>query len=148
MLRIRTNHEVRHPVLLPRFRGDGTETKKTLPRLLIVDDDPQVLRVAERLLRSDWRIETANNAADAVMMLQTRRYDAVLSDFEMPGQNGLWLLKAARQFQPAARRVLFSGSSPSDLSDHLRSGLLHCFVSKPPQRHELADSLRWDAPKV
>lgn len=141
MLRIRTNKVTAPEFILP-YRMEGIATEAAMPSLLIVDDDEQVLRVAVRLLRGAWRIETASNAFDAIRILREKRYDALLTDYEMPGENGLWLLEQARRYQPAIRRVLFSGNGPSDLSDHLHSGLVHCFVAKPPERQTLSDSLK------
>ena len=147
MLHIRANH-AEHLLFVPPLKTGEAQNNARLPRLLIVDDDPQVLRVARRLLRKTWRVETASNAADAALLLKERWFDAVLSDYDMPGNNGLWLLKTAQQYQPHIRRVLFSGSGPTDLSAHLQSGLVHCFVAKPPGRDELADSLRWNPVRI
>jgi DNA-binding NtrC family response regulator len=111
------------------------------PTLLLVDDDEQVLRVAKRLLGDTWDIATAKNAIEAAEILRTRTFDTILTDYDMPGQNGIWLLIEAMRTHPKARRVLFSGSVPRDLMEHLHSGVVHCFVSKPTSRSELIESL-------
>jgi DNA-binding NtrC family response regulator len=140
MMRIRTNKEVTG-VPVPMLRFLSEEVRKDLPSLLIVDDDEQVIRVSVRLLCGAWNIDTAPSAEAAVHLLRLKRYDAILSDFEMPDKNGLWLLRAARAMQPHTRRVLFSGSGPCDLALHLQSGLVHDFVSKPSGKEELIAAL-------
>ena len=141
MLRIRFNRESHATQGLP-FPMGGAAAEKQLPTLLIVDDDEQVRRVSARLLGAMYRVETASDPLEAAYMLRCRRYDAILTDFDMPGRNGLWVLNAARTLNPDARRVLFSGSGPSDLSAHLDSKLVHSFVPKPAGRGELISALR------
>ena len=116
------------------FRGD----RRTL---LLVDDDPQVLRVACRLLENDWEIQTARTAAEAAQILQKRNFDTVLTDYEMPGRDGIWLLSEVKRLCPNTRRVLFSGSRPIGILDHLTSGVVNCFLPKPTSRAALSFSL-------
>ena len=111
------------------------------PTLLLVDDDEHVVRVAMRLLGDEFDIATAKNADDAARLLQTRSFDTILTDYDMPGQNGIWLLIEAMRIHPESRRVLFSGSPPQDLPLHLHSGVVHCFLPKPSSRSELIASL-------
>jgi CheY-like chemotaxis protein len=111
------------------------------PTLLLVDDDTQVLRVACRLLGDEWHIVTATNAKEAWDKLRETHFDTILTDYEMPGKNGIWLLNVAKHLQPTTRRVLFSGSQPMELRQHLGSGVVECFVSKPTTRDELKASL-------
>ena len=111
------------------------------PTLLIVDDDEYVIKVAKRLLGDRWDIETARSAAEAARILKVRSFDAILTDYEMPGQNGISLLVDVMRNHPHSRRVLFSGTAPEDLSAHIHAGVVHCFVPKPTSRTELLASL-------
>ena len=111
------------------------------PTLLIVDDDAQVLKVAYRLLCEDWHITTANNALEASEILRETHFDTVLVDYEMPGENGIWLLAEIKRTCPETRRVLFSGSQPTELGQHMGSGVVDCFVPKPTSRERLRESL-------
>ena len=63
------------------------------------------------------------------------------SDWDMPGKDGIWLLSEVKRLSPRTRRVLFSGSQPTELGDHLASGLVECFISKPSSRDEIVSSL-------
>jgi two-component system response regulator HupR/HoxA len=114
--------------------------------LLLVDDDDQVRAVASRILRDEWEVHTACNAQEAANILQGRTFDTVLTDYDMPGENGIWLLGEVRRLNPKARRVLFSGSRPHAVCEHLSSGLVECFVAKPASRAQLLSSL--DKPPV
>jgi two-component system, NtrC family, response regulator HupR/HoxA len=117
------------------------KAERARPTLLIVDDDVQVLRVACRLLNDHWDIITAANAEEASAILRRTQFDTVLVDYEMPGENGIWLLSEIKRFHPHTRRVLFSGSQPMELRQNMGNGVVDCFVSKPTSREQLRDSL-------
>ena len=140
MLRIRTNRETQATFVLP-FSMRRTPREVLKPSLLIVDDDTQVLRVSVRLLSSLYTIEAANDPLEAAYLLRHRRFDAILTDYEMPGENGLWVLEIARKYHPDARRVLFSGSGPENIAMYTASGLVHSFIAKPSSRDALIAAL-------
>ena len=112
--------------------------KKTV---LIVDDDELLLRAACRLLQNDWNIYTARSAVEATAILEGKRFDAVITDYEMPGENGVWLLEKVRHSNPDIRRVLFSCIGPENLLEHITSGLVGRFVTKPTCRADLLSAL-------
>jgi DNA-binding NtrC family response regulator len=109
--------------------------------VLIVDDDELVLRTLQRLLRDEWDIYTARSAAEATVMLKERTFDAVLTDYEMPGENGIWLLREVMRSSPTTHRVLCSGIGPDGLPEYITSGLVVCFVAKPSTRADLLSAL-------
>jgi len=116
-------------------------TSSRLPRLLLVDDDPSVLRGMSRLLFEQWNVTTAHSASQAALLLDAFRYRTVITDFEMPGHDGIWLLERVRQRYPEVRRLLISGNEPDEFTEYLRSGLIECFLRKPVSRASLAVSL-------
>jgi DNA-binding NtrC family response regulator len=110
-------------------------------RLLIVDDDVHVLNASRRLLCDEWEVETAGSAEQAVVLLRVNRYNAILSDFDMPGKNGVWLLSEVKRSNPKTRRVLISGTYPHGYSSHMESGVVECFLPKPANRPTILASL-------
>lgn len=79
-------------------------------RILIVDDEIGVLRALERVfVRRHHTVRTALRATEALTMLEEFDPDVVISDFKMPGRNGVELLKLVATLVPAAHRVLMSG---------------------------------------
>ncbi len=101
-------------------------------RILIVDDEPGVLRALERLFRRNGHeVRTAAHAADALVDLEEHVPDVVISDFQMSGMSGVELLRQVAARAPLARRVLLSGYAEVDGSiDAL-------FVRKPYDAKEL-----------
>ncbi len=79
------------------------------PRVLVVDDDPEVREMlAEMLGLGGYRVETAASAEDALRMLRGEAFDAVLSDVRMPGMSGIELYEAVARERPAlAQRFAF-----------------------------------------
>ncbi len=77
--------------------------------LLVVDDDPDVADVIAEMLVSDGhRVEKAANGVVALEMLETRTYDAILSDVRMPELDGPALYReVARRHPDLARRFVF-----------------------------------------
>ncbi len=81
-------------------------------RILVVDDEPQVLQLMMRLLRdSGHETTSANDAREALEILRSRRhdFDLMLTDQQMPGMTGDALIEAARQTAPGLPAILVSG---------------------------------------
>jgi DNA-binding NtrC family response regulator len=79
-------------------------------RILVVDDEPQVVRAMERMLRRDGlEVETAPCAERALALLEARLPDVIISDYRMPGMNGDELLRLVAERHPAVGRILVSG---------------------------------------
>ncbi len=79
-------------------------------RVLVVDDEPAILRALQRLLtRRGFEVETASSGLSALEHLRDRASDVIISDFKMPGMNGTELLCAAAAMLPKIRRILLSG---------------------------------------
>jgi len=88
-------------------------------RVLVVDDEPGLADLAAvHLERVDdgFDVATATNARDAVEYLAERDVDCVVSDYEMPGMDGLELLEAVRADHPDLPFVLFTGKGSEEVA--------------------------------
>jgi DNA-binding NtrC family response regulator len=113
----------------------------TARRILVVDDEPTQLRSLRRILQGGYRVDTAVGAVAAASLLAATRYDAVITDYDMPGYDGVWLLEQVARMYPRAQRVLISGSGGELFAPHVRSGLIHRFVPKPASAEALRSSI-------
>ncbi len=69
-------------------------------KILLVDDEVNILRALERLLRRHgFDVFSASTAAEALALQQQHRCPVVISDFRMPQTNGAELLQQIRQQQ-------------------------------------------------
>ena len=88
--------------------------------LLVVDDDPGVLRMAtETLKTAGYDCLTARSASQALITLTNPNYvfDLMISDVLMSGMNGIDLMKHASQILPKLRVIVMSGTSYIDKAD-------------------------------
>ena len=108
-------------------------------RILIVDDDPLILKALNRTFRMQrprWTAEVVDSGEEAVRRLDTTPFDLVLTDMQMPGMDGSHVLRHARQVQPSAVRVVLSGHAP--LRRILEAeGDYHRFLVKPVDPNDL-----------
>lgn len=83
--------------------------------VLIVDDDPLFLELLEvELRRAGCTVAVAGSVAEAIAELEQRPVDAIVSDYSIPGRNGLHLLAYVRCRRLGARFVLASAALPED----------------------------------
>ncbi|HVL87148.1 MAG TPA: response regulator [Candidatus Thermoplasmatota archaeon] len=103
---------------------------------LFVDDEPEICRFYERLLRHarhlPLRATIASDARQALALAHARPFDLVVSDFRMPGADGAAILTAARERNPGGRRVLVTGYNeiPAPLP-RLREAGVEAYLQKP-----------------
>jgi DNA-binding NarL/FixJ family response regulator len=101
-------------------------------RILLVDDEPMVLRALKRSMekrRPNWSILAASGPIEGMCRLESDAFDIVISDYEMPQLNGVELMKLAKRHQPAALRIILSGL-PRQAVGVVPAGLLHGWLSK------------------
>ncbi len=115
------------------------------PRLLLVDDDPVVLRGFKRLLlagRPGWEIDCAESGESALELVEHQGYDVVVTDLHMPKSGGLGLLEWLKAEQPAVMRVIHS-SHVESLAPALAQDLAHALLRKPCRADEPLLILDW-----
>jgi len=116
-------------------------------RVLVVDDEPLVARGLSRLLRPDVEVTHAIDAAEALQLLETRQFDAVLADFTMPNRDGLSLLEEVSQRWPRLKRVLHSGAHRAEVQRAVARGDVHELLEKPAARDVLLRAISTPAPQ-
>lgn len=116
--------------------------------VLIVDDDPVLLKALARSLKADFQIVPVNTAEDAIEVLRTTQVTAVIADLELNAGTGLDVLRVAMREQPEAVRILHSGAA-NPLSSQPRVGnVVQHLVPKPADAQKFRDIIRPAAPVV
>ena len=108
------------------------------PRLLLIDDDPSVIRGLWRVLRGSrpqFQVNTAGSAIQALGALAELSYDVVITDLQMPG-GGQAVLEALLKHHPETARIVYSSQIESVDTDLVRS-LSHIVLAKPVSESEL-----------
>jgi len=84
-------------------------------RILVVDDEPLVLKVVGRALeREGFEPVLASTGEEALRRMEGEPFDAVVTDHNLPGLKGSELLREARIRYPGMRRFLLTGWSEDD----------------------------------
>ncbi|AUV82318.1 hybrid sensor histidine kinase/response regulator [Salinigranum rubrum] len=102
-------------------------------RVLHVDDEPEFAATAAAFLeRTDDRfeIETAANATEGLTRLSERPFDCVVSDYDMPGRNGLEFLESVREEYPDLPFVLFTGKGSEEVASEAISAGVSDYLQK------------------
>jgi EAL domain-containing protein (putative c-di-GMP-specific phosphodiesterase class I) len=84
-------------------------TAGRLPAILVVDDEPVVLDVLARALADGFEVTTSADGIEAVKHIEEGGFAAVVSDVNMPGMNGIELLRAVREHDPDLPVLLVTG---------------------------------------
>ena len=104
-----------------------------MPTVLVVDDEPMVLRVlAKDLAGRSYEIMRASGGAEALAILAEREIDVVLTDQRMPDVTGFELLEAARERNPDTVGILMIYQRERDIGRQATSrGLAQRCIVKP-----------------
>jgi len=88
-----------------------SEADASLPTILLVDDEPMILSAlcAAFELEGDCRVLAFGDPEDALDHLREHGADLIISDFLMPGIDGIELLRRARALDPLVPRILLTG---------------------------------------
>jgi two-component system, NtrC family, response regulator GlrR len=125
----------------PRLVAQTTQKRK--PRLLIVDDDPGLLRLLTIRLRAEnYEVEAVSSAAAALTALTRVRPDLVITDLRMDQMDGIGLLKEIQSRAPGLRVIILTahGTIP-DAVQATQSGAF-AFLTKPVDKQELLDQIQ------
>jgi|ERR1700676_205132 len=100
------------PLLLPNQPAVGASARHpaSVLRVLAVDDEPAACKLLALMLRPpSFLCTTATNGEDALVALQHERFDALISDLQMPGISGLDLLAQVRRSYPYVAFLVTTG---------------------------------------
>ncbi|WP_243383902.1 response regulator [Geothrix alkalitolerans] len=117
-----------------------------MPRLLLVDDNPSIHRIAESLLApTDVEVVCVDSAAEALdRIARGERFDVALVDTAMPGMDGWALLARMREMEATARLPIAMMAGVLDPVDpaKLAQAPIQGFLKKPIELRELADRVK------
>ncbi len=99
--------------------------------VLLVDDDPVILRSHVRCLDGEFAVETCANAADADKRVAEGGIDVVVSDVSMPGMSGLELMGAIRTRDAYLPVILASALSAGSNAENAIDDGAFVYLTKP-----------------
>jgi PAS domain S-box-containing protein len=122
----------------------GSRSDQCDVSVLHVDDDRSVLDLTAAFLDSELdsvSVETTTAPAQAIDRLDAGRFDCVISDYDMPGMDGLELFEAVREDHPLVPFVLYTGKGSEEIaSQAVNAGVTGYFQKGgPDQQRRLAN---------
>ena len=113
-------------------------------RVLFVDDESNILKAIQRLLRSEpIEVLTAQRPEEALALLDRTDVQLVVSDHRMPGMSGADLLSVVRERHPEIVRVMMTGYTHMDVAvEAINRGEIYRLITKPWNDDELRLTLK------
>ncbi len=111
-------------------------------RVLVVDDEPSVSKALSRMLASAGHVVTVSaEGAKAIELLSATPFDVVVSDIQMPGMDGLTLLRRIRAHDLDLPVVFVTGSPNLDTAiEAIEHGAFR-YLAKPIEQHKLIEAV-------
>ncbi len=117
-------------------------TGKMKRRILVVDDEECIRRIAQDFLTSEGlEVDVADDGPPALKQIQKHHYDLVLSDIKMPQMDGLELIRRVHQVDPHLITIIMTGfGSMETVQVALKEGA-YDYILKPFQLAELQQAV-------
>ena len=111
-------------------------------RVLHVDDEPEFAELVATFLEREedgFCVETATGAGEALDRLDTGEFDCVVSDYDMPGRNGIEFLQAVRNAEAELPFILYTGKGSEEVASEAISAGVTDYLQKRggPEQYEL-----------
>lgn len=112
-------------------------------KILLVDDDTNILDGYRRILSREFLLETALGGEEALRMVTAHGpYAVVVSDMRMPGMDGIQLLGKVKAQAPNTVRVMLTGNADMDTAiDAINEGNIFRFLNKPCGKEMMSKAL-------
>ena len=111
--------------------------------ILVVDDEPDVVKSVQDLLRLEFKVLGATRAKAAMDIMRTEEVHVVMTDQRMPEITGVEFLRQIRGDYPEAIRLLFTGYADiRAVIDAINQGNVYRYITKPWDPEELETIIR------
>jgi DNA-binding NtrC family response regulator len=111
-------------------------------RILLVDDEQNVLNALRRELHGEHEIEAFTSPKDALTRSREAVFDLVIADYLMPDMNGVQFLKQLGEIQPDVARLILSGQADiQGLLGAINETHIYRFIAKPWDEAELKSAI-------
>src|SRR5471030_1150323 len=130
-------------MLMDEVTSPGTGVAKV--SVLVVDDEYGPRESVAFILSTDFTVETAGSAAEALAKLRERTFEAILLDIRMPGMDGIRALEEIRKIDPLVSVIMLTGYGTLLTAQQAMVGGANQYLRKPPDIPELLDAVRKQA---
>ncbi len=112
--------------------------------ILIVDDEPNILKSLRRLLiGEDYKVYMASSGVEGLTMCEEHDIHLILSDYRMPEMNGVEFLSRVKEKFPTITRIVLSGYADTvSIVEAINEGQIYKFMPKPWDDRELLHTIK------
>jgi CheY-like chemotaxis protein len=131
----------------PIVREMASKKSTRQKRTLLVDDNLLVLISLEGMfvaLDGDWKTVKARDGREALKELESQTFDLIVTDYQMPGMNGLELVEAARQMLLETPVMMLTEHDDRELREQAHDLGVSCMLEKPVSGHLFLSKV-WEA---
>ena len=113
-----------------------------MDKLLLIDDEPDILRVLSMSLKADgYQVVSAPNGAEGIAIFEKEKPDIVITDIKMPGMDGIEVLKRVKALNADTEVIIITGHGDIENAiEALKHGASD-FINKPVRDEALAIAL-------
>lgn len=119
-----------------------SEQNTKAARILLVDDESNVLKAISRLLR-EHEVTALTSPEEALILALKTEFDLVISDFRMPGMNGVEFLTSLMRIQPETIRMILTGYADLESAQQaINEAGVYRFLNKPWNNIEITNAVQ------
>lgn len=118
-------------------------------KILIVDDEPDMLKLLSMILRekTPYEVTTTNNPVEAVELAKNEKFDLVITDLKMPGLDGLQLLEEVKKRDEDVPVIIITAYGTIDAATEAIEKGGFDFITKPFKKEQILftieKALKW-----
>ncbi|MBI3876445.1 MAG: response regulator [Verrucomicrobia bacterium] len=115
-----------------------------MKKILLVDDDPNILSALQRQLRKQFELVTATSVREGLAIITSNKESiaVVVADMNMPEMNGIKFLQIVRDQSPDISRIMLTGNADQRTAmDAINEGYIFRFLTKPCPPDRMAQTL-------
>ncbi len=115
-----------------------------MSKILLVDDEKNILEAYKRNLINDFDVWTADSGALALEILEKEKpFQVIVSDFKMPRMNGVQLLERAKIISPETVQIMITGQADIEaVIELINKGKIFRFLTKPCSTEDLFSNIK------
>jgi DNA-binding NtrC family response regulator len=113
-------------------------------QLLVVDDEPNMLRLLRTILmdKTGYEVTTTNNPLEVSKLLQEKPYDLVVTDLKMPLVDGLDLIDIIKKIDPQLPIIIITAYGTMETAEEAVQKGAYDFITKPFRKETILITIK------
>jgi DNA-binding NtrC family response regulator len=113
-------------------------------RLLVVDDEPNMLRLLKTILmdKTGYEVDTTNNPLEVEKMLKEQPYDLVVSDLKMPLLDGIDLIEIIKKIDSQIPIIIITAYGTMETAEEAIQKGAYDFITKPFRKESILITIK------